>query len=65
MLLSHDACCHIDWFPGGRPELPQWNFRHIPDEVLPALRKEGVGEDAIRQMTVENPRRIFERQGSY
>ncbi len=65
MVLSHDACCHIDWLPGGRPGLPQWNFRHIPDDVLPALQKEGVTEAAIRQMTVENPRRIFERQGSY
>jgi len=62
MVLSHDACCHIDWFPAdliGRMA-PRWNFRHIPDDVLPALRKEGVSEDAIRTMTIDNPRRLFE-----
>jgi len=67
MVLSHDACCHIDWFPGRHADAfwPQWSFRHIPDEVVPALRKEGVAEDAIRQLSVENPRRVFERQGAY
>jgi phosphotriesterase-related protein len=67
MVLSHDACCHIDLIPGGRAGhlLPQWNFRHIPDDVIPALRKAGVPDAAIRTMTVDNPRRIFERQGSY
>jgi len=67
MVLSHDACCHLDWFPGGRAGalLPQWNFRHVPDDVIPALRQEGVGDDAILAMTVNTPRRIFEQQGAY
>jgi phosphotriesterase-related protein len=67
MVLSHDAACHIDWFPKEMLEqaAPRWNFRHIPDDVIPALRKVGVGEAQIRQMTVDNPRRIFERQGAY
>jgi phosphotriesterase-related protein len=67
MVLSHDACCHIDLIPGGRAGhlLPQWNFRHIPDDVIPALRKAGVPDAAIRTMTIDNPRRIFERQASY
>ena len=67
MVLSHDACCHLDWFPGGRagPLMPQWNFRHVPDDVIPALRKEGVSEDQIRAMTIDAPRRIFEGQGAY
>jgi phosphotriesterase-related protein len=62
MVLSHDACCHIDWFPNDmiRAVAPRWNFRHIPDDVIPALRKAGVGEADLRAMTVENPRRIFE-----
>jgi phosphotriesterase-related protein len=33
--------------------------------VLPALRTRGVTEDQIRQMFVENPRRIFEHAGPY
>lgn len=67
MVLSHDACCHIDWFPmdAVRQTAPNWHFRHIPDDVLPALREEGVPEAAIRAMTVANPRRICETQGPY
>ena len=67
MVLSHDACCHIDFYadPSMRSLVPLWNFRHIPDDVLPALRKAGVSEEDIGAMTVENPRRIFEKQGAY
>ncbi len=67
MVLSHDACCHIDWFPKAAVAqmAPRWNFRHIPDDVVPALRKEGVSEEQLRKLTVDNPRRIFEKQGAY
>jgi phosphotriesterase-related protein len=67
IVLSHDASCHIDWFPKEMVQrmAPRWTFRHIPDDVLPALRAEGVSEEQIRVMTVDNPRRIFERQGAY
>lgn len=67
MVLSHDASCHIDWFPRDmiRRTVPHWNFRHIPDDVMPALRERGVSEDDLRAMTVDNPRRLFERQGGY
>ena len=67
IVLSHDACCHIDWLSAAeiRTMAPRWNFRHIPDDVLPALRREGVTEEQIRSMTVDNPRRVFERQGAY
>jgi phosphotriesterase-related protein len=67
LVLAHDACCHIDWFPAEMVAqmAPRWRFRHIPEDVLPALRREGVTEEQIRTMTVENPRRIFERQGAY
>jgi phosphotriesterase-related protein len=62
MVLSHDACCFFDFFPWEliQKSLPRWNFRHIPDDVIPALRKQGVSEEHIRTMTVENPRRVFE-----
>jgi len=67
MVLSHDACCHIDWFPGDlvRQAAPRWNFRHIPDDVMPALREQGVSQADLRRMTVDNPRRVFEGQGAY
>ncbi len=67
MVLSHDACCHFDFFPADlmAGAVPNWNFRHIPDDVIPALRKEGVSGEQIRTLTVDNPRRIFESQGAY
>lgn len=67
LVLSHDAACHIDWFPRDmiRRTVPNWNYRHIPDDVIPALRERGVSEEDLRTMTVENPRRLFEPQGAY
>lgn len=69
LVLSHDACCHIDFFPAAKEVLaaaaPNWNFRHVPEDVVPALRKCGVAEADIRAMTTDNPRRIFEAQGAY
>lgn len=67
MVLAHDTSCHIDWFPMEmvRQLAPRWNFLHISDDVLPALRAAGVTEEQVRTMTVDNPRRIFEAQGAY
>ena len=67
MVLSHDASCHIDWFPHQAIAqlAPRWNMRHISDEVLPALRSEGVSEEQIEALCMANPRRVFERQGAY
>ena len=67
MVLSHDASCYFDWFPQEtvRASVPNWHFRHISQDVLPALRRAGVSEEQVRQMTVDNPRRVFEQQGAY
>ena len=67
MVLSHDANCYIDWFPMEliRNSMPNWHFRHISEDVLPALREAGVTDEQIRAMTTENPRRIFEQSGGY
>jgi phosphotriesterase-related protein len=67
MVLSHDASCHMDWF-GPDPEVlaavaPNWNYRHISDDVLPALRELGVTEAQLDQMLVENPKRYFSKVG--
>jgi phosphotriesterase-related protein len=61
MVLSHDAACYIDWFPPDIPQrfAPDWNFLHIFDDVLPALRDRGVTDDQIDTMLVANPRRYF------
>jgi phosphotriesterase-related protein len=67
MVLSHDAACHFDWVDPPLREriLPNWHYNHIPDDVIPALRKAGVTEEQVTTMTVDNPRRVFERQGAY
>lgn len=67
IVLSHDAACYMDWFPEGltKQAMPRWHFLHIPDDVVPALRAAGVPDDQIDAMTTGNPRRIFEKQGSY
>ena len=67
MVLSHDASCYIDWYPQEliRGTVPNWHFRHISQDVLPALRSAGVSEEQVQQMTVENPRRLFEHSGPY
>jgi phosphotriesterase-related protein len=62
MVLSHDANSYMDWFERSLLEktVPDWHYNFIPDSVIPALLDSGVTEDEIQQMTVENPRRIFE-----
>ncbi len=67
LVLSHDANCYIDWFPNDllALALPNWNYRHISQDVLPALRARGVSDAQIRLMLVDNPRRYFEHGGAY
>jgi phosphotriesterase-related protein len=62
MVLSHDANCWSDMLSeeNKRRTRPQWHYNHIPDDILPALRKAGVSEEQIDQMLVRNPRAIFE-----
>ncbi|GGQ41474.1 phosphotriesterase family protein [Actinomadura coerulea] len=65
MVLSHDASCFMDWFgpdPATVPAMqPNWNYRHISEDVLPALRAAGVSDAQLDQMLVDNPRRYFTR----
>lgn len=67
IVLSHDAACHIDHFADGAIEkhMPDWKFTYIPRHFLSMLRKRGVSESAINQMTIGNPRRIFEQSEPY
>ncbi|HWZ43181.1 MAG TPA: hypothetical protein VNW97_06875 [Candidatus Saccharimonadales bacterium] len=67
MVLSHDAACYMHWLPERTIPvvLPQWNYLHIHNDVIPALKKKGVTEQQLHTMLVENPRKIFEVQGGY
>lgn len=62
IVVAHDAACYIDWFD---PELkretaPRWHFRHISEDVLPALLAAGLSEADLETILVANPRRHFE-----
>jgi phosphotriesterase-related protein len=65
MVLSHDASCFLDWYPMPEEQsllaaaLPNWHYTHIHDDVLPALREQGVSDADIRTMLVDTPRRYF------
>jgi len=67
MVLSHDAACFNDWLPERDlpTALPRWHFLHIHNDVIPALKKQGVTDQQIETMLVENPRKIFSEQGTY
>lgn len=67
MILSHDYSCYLDLFDDDvrAAHFPKWSYTHIFEDVLPALRQRNVSEHQIRQMLVENPRRIFEDRGAY
>ena len=61
MVLAHDASCFIDWFdPQAKAQaVPNWNYRHISEDVLPALLERGVSQEQIQTMLVDNVRRYF------
>lgn len=67
MVLSQDASCFMDALPEAAVPvmLPRWHYLHIHNDVIPALKKRGVTDEQISTMLVDNPRKIFERQGSY
>lgn len=67
MVLSHDTSCFSMSYesPQRERKLPDWNYRFLLDSVVPMLRERGVGEDALEQMLVRNPRDIFENSLSY
>jgi phosphotriesterase-related protein len=58
--LSHDAACFYDFMvgdPAFANEKPDYLL--ISNQVLPALRNEGVTQDQIDEMMVDNPRRFL------
>jgi phosphotriesterase-related protein len=67
MVLGHDTNCYFDRLPEAvRPvAAPNWHYLHIHNDVIPALKERGVTDDQVHTMLVDNPCRIFERQGAY
>lgn len=66
MVLSHDYASFNDQLPDWfYAENPGWDYSHVPETVVPALRARGVTEEQLQAMLVDNPRSIFERQDPY
>jgi phosphotriesterase-related protein len=65
IIISQDFCPTIDWFPPEAAEvfesqgaIRNWSMTLVFDEVVPALREQGVLDDATyTTIFVENPRR--------
>ncbi len=63
LTLSHDCCAWSDFFPAVsdyRAAMPNHNYLHIHEDVIPALLEAGVSQADIDKMFVDNPRRYFE-----
>lgn len=54
LLISQDICMKMQLTAYGG-----WGYAHILEHVLPMLRKDGVTQEQIHTLTVENPRRAL------
>jgi phosphotriesterase-related protein len=69
LMISQDFAASIDWFPPeagevleARGAIRNWSMTLVFDEVVPALREQGVMDDATFQtIFTENPRRWLTR----
>lgn len=61
IVLSHDAAIYSRMTPPSwrRARSPQWTMHHLHERILPLLRTRGVGDDEIRTMMRDNPRRVL------
>ncbi len=66
MCLSHDSGVMEGYDEALKAERsPDWRYTFIPREFSAMLRDRGVSDDAIEQMTVRNPRAIFQQTEPY
>ena len=63
MFLSQDFCSTIDWFPPEvqehlkANEVPDWSMTFLFESVIPYLKENGMTDEQLDQMMVENPKR--------
>ena len=65
MFLAADSCATIDWFPQETQEQmiagglvsENWSMSLIFEDVIPVLREQGMTDDQLETMIVQNPRR--------
>lgn len=54
VVLGNDVCVKVQLTRYGG-----WGYRHLPKNVIPMMKHMGIPDDAIRTMTVLNPRRLL------
>ena len=60
MVLSQDAACFNDWLPANVDQiLPRWNFLHIHNDVIPALKERGVTDEPDQHDARRQPPKDF------
>jgi phosphotriesterase-related protein len=65
MFLSQDYCSTLDWFPPEvqealrASEVPEWSMTMLFESVIPYLKENGMTDEQLETMLVENPRRWF------
>jgi Phosphotriesterase family len=58
MTLSRDYCSTVDWFPAEqiRGATPNWSMTFLFEDVIPTLKAEGMTDEQLDQMMVDNLR---------
>lgn len=54
ILMSHDVCLKMQLTAYGG-----WGYAHILNHIVPMMKKEGVTDEQIHTLLVENPRRVL------
>ena len=54
ILISHDICWKTRWSMFGG-----YGLNHIPKNIVPRLIKNGITQEQINQILIDNPRRVF------
>jgi phosphotriesterase-related protein len=63
MFLSQDYCSTLDWFPPEvqealrATEVPEWSMTMLFESVIPYLKENGMTDEQLETMMVENPKR--------
>jgi phosphotriesterase-related protein len=67
MTMSHDMQCACTFIP--QQFIHEWapdaKLTYIPQTFIPQLIEAGVSQTDLDNMTVNNPKRVFDRQGAY
>ena len=67
IMLSHDTCNF--WLgrplPADAPAqvvqlLSKWRIDHVSSDIIPALKQQGVTDEQIKAMIVDNPKNLFQ-----